>query len=300
MTEENQMETVFCPICGPEAKFTVRYPAKFVEADLAFVARKTPTHTHFRVVRCDGCGLVYSNPRISQEKILKLYAQSQFISEPQLQNMLRDYLGEIEKIVPRSASGNFLDVGCSNGFLLKEAQARYPSLNVFGIEPGEQAVRAADDAIRNHILTTELKDGLFPESFFDFICFFQVFDHITEPNRFLQRVRHYLKPGGLVLAIHHNIRSLLPTLLGLRASTYDISHMFLWDKCTMRRILEKNGFRVVSIKNMANSYQLDHVVRMLPLPATLKAPLRNILQQLHLAEHNIRACVENMKIVAAK
>ena len=288
-----------CPICPKGTPFKIRYPAKFSIESLQFIARKTPDHTHFRIVRCNGCGLIFSNPIIPPEEIIKLYTKSGFIAESQLDNMRRDYLNEFHKIIPLIKYDRLLEVGCSNGFFLQEMK-KSGFKETYGIEPSREAINNADPSIRPFILNDQLRPNLFPAKHFDVACFFQVFDHIIYPNDFLKTLHYYLKPQGVLFAIHHNIRSLMPTILGVKASTYDISHIHLWDPKTMKKILEKNGFRVHSIRNTANSYQLDHVLRMLPIPNGPKQKIRDLCRILKLADLNIKAKVENMACVAIR
>jgi len=288
-----------CPICPQGTPFKIRYPSQFTPESLQFIARKTPDHAHFRIVRCEGCGLVFSNPIIAPEEIIKLYIKSSFIAEPQLDNMRRDYLNEFRRIMPLIQYDRLLEVGCSNGFFLQEIK-KLGFKEAYGIEPSREAVHHAEASIRPFILNDQLRSALFPSEHFDVACFFQVFDHIIDPNNFLQTLHHYLKPQGVLFAIHHNIRSLMPLILGDKASTYDISHIHLWDPKTMKKILEKNGFRVLSIRNTANSYQLDHILRMLPLANGPKQNMRHLCRILKLSDWTIKAKVENMACVAIK
>jgi 2-polyprenyl-3-methyl-5-hydroxy-6-metoxy-1,4-benzoquinol methylase len=294
-----QLVEHLCPICPTGTSYTVRFPAQFDRESLQFIARKTPDHMHFRIVRCDGCGLIFSNPIIPPEEIMALYRESGFIAEEQLLNMRRDYVDELQTILPLVERGRLLEVGCSNGFFLQEIR-RLGFNEIHGVEPSREAVAHADPSVRANIVNDQLRPGLFAPEYFDVICFFQVFDHVVNPNDFLQNVRHYLKPNGTVFAIHHNIRSMLPTLLGVKASTYDISHIHLWDPETMGKILKKNGFRVLAIRKTANRYQLDHVLRMLPLPAGLRHTARRLCKTLRLSDVNLRAAVENMSCAAAR
>ena len=168
--------------------------------------------------------------------------------------------------------------------------------------PGK-AIVVADNApsdLRPNIAQDVLREGLFPKEHFDVVCFFQVFDHIVEPNPFLDLVHLYLKPGGILLAIHHNIRALYPTVFGRWASTYDISHIHLWDKHTMRLILEQHDFTVVAIDNLPTRYYFDHIVRMLPLPDFLRRAGRTLLKSTGLGRASIKVSVENMVTIARK
>ena len=55
-----------------------------------------------------------------------------------------------------------------------------------------------------------------PESF-DLICAFQVFDHVPAPAELLAECHRILRPGGLVLALNHDVESLSARLLGSSA-----------------------------------------------------------------------------------
>lgn len=293
------MEDIHCPLCGPNNHFKVRYPERIDKDSLDFTPRKTPDRVHFRIVQCLGCGLVYSNPILPEEEVLDLYRQSGFIQEPQMDNMVEDYLEQVDQIIDSVNRGYLLEIGCSNGFFLQKAK-RYGFKGVHGVEPNRLAVEKASPGIRDCIRNDPFRPGLFPEEHFDLICFFQVFDHILDPNGFLQTVFTYLKKGGMLLAIHHDIQAWMPRLLGSRASTYDISHIYLWDKQTMRKILEQNGFEVRHVKNTPNRYQFDHILRMLPLPFFVKTPLRTTFHWLRISDAYMKASVENMVAVARK
>lgn len=294
------MIDIHCPICPDTTAYRVRFDPKFTDESLQFIARKTPDQQHFRIVECLGCGLVYANPIIPPSKISTLYRESDFIVEAQLENMIGDYVAYFKRHLPLMGNRQrLLEVGCANGLFLK--QARLMGFDeVRGFEPSRKAYEGASPDIRECIVNDQLRSGIFPEGHFDVACFFQVFDHIVEPNEFLQTLNTYLKPGGVVFAIHHNIKALMPAILGAKASTYDISHIHLWDPMTMQKILEKNGFKVHSIYNTANRYKLDHILRMLPLPKVAKETARRLCHKLNISQLNIKAGVENMACVAIK
>ena len=102
------------------------------------------------------------------------------------------------------------------------------------------------------------------------------------------------------MQIHHNVNSLLPTLLGSKASTFDIEHIHLWSPKTMKLILEKNGFEVVTIKNIATGYLLGHALERLPIFSLLKKILINFIKWVHLDKVTIRLPIENMLILSKK
>lgn len=289
-----------CPICKKGTPYYVKYKANFELESLDFAAKKTTKHMYFRNVKCEGCSLIYSSPIIPFEQIKKFYETAYFLELDQLETMADDYEKLFFKYVPNiSHDSRVLEIGCANGHFLKRLKNKAIK-NFNGVEPGRKAYSKIDDSIKSYVKNDFLNDGLFAHESFNVACSFQVFDHILEPNDFLKKVYKYLKPGGYFLQIHHNVNSLLPTLLGSKASTFDIEHIHLWSPKTMKLILEKNGFEVVTIKNIATGYLLGHALERLPIFSLLKKILINFIKWVHLDKVTIRLPIENMLILSKK
>lgn len=293
------MDEISCAICGPQASFGILYSERIPQGEnIVFASRRDPDRVHFRIVRCNRCRLIYSNPIFSIEQIKVLYKKSKFINEPQSQNRINEYQNYLFKILPLiKRKRRILEVGCANGSFLKAA-LKLGFEEVWGVDPCEEAIKYADIDIRPRIINTFFKQELFEPESFDAVCFFQVLDHSTDPNVFLQDVHKVLCKGGILLTINHNTRSLITRILGERSSMYDIGHIFLFDQKTMRMILEKNGFEVITISNLANSYTIEYCLKMFPLPKKLR---RLLLRATHrLANHKIKLRAGNMISIARK
>jgi SAM-dependent methyltransferase len=289
-----------CAICGPGAPYRVRYEEQIQGGPVNFAARKTPTRQHFRIVQCSHCGLVYSNPIFPVDAICQLYRDSPFIQEAQLERMVRDYQTEVKAILPLlERRERLLEIGCSSGFFLEAAQA-LGFKEVWGVEPGVEAAARARPAIRPRIVNALFNADLFPAATFDLVCCFQVLDHLLDPSRVLRDVLHLLRPGGMVLLLNHNIRSWFPRLLGERCPMYDIEHIYLFDKNTVARLLENNGFDVVTIRNTSNSYTLGYALKMFPMPRLLKSGLLSLTQLVGASQWRVRLAAGNMVSVGRK
>ena len=289
-----------CAICGPGVAYHVRYEEQIDEGPINFTARKTPTRQHFRVVECSRCGLIYSNPILPLDTIYRLYRESPFIQEMQLKSMVRDYQDQVKDLLPLlNHHDRLLEIGCSSGFFLKAA-LKLGFKEVWGVEPGEEAVRRADPSISPHIVNALFRGDLFPAESFDLICCFQVLDHLLDPNAVLRDVFTLLRPGGMVLLLNHDIRSWFPRLLGERCPMYDIEHIYLFDRNTVARLLENNGFDIVHIRNTSNSYTLGYAVKMFPLPRILKSPLLAMMRWIGADRWRVRLAAGNMVSVGRK
>jgi len=266
---------------------------------LDFSARRNPQKYHARVVECRHCGLVYSNPYFDEVALRPLYRDAAYIDEQQLENMSSDYAREFFRAAGTlDRSARILEIGCANGFFLEKLH-RAGYQNLCGVEPGKDAVSKALPIIRDSIINDFFRPALFSPESFDVVCCFQIFDHLPDPDRFVADVRSLLRPGGLLLAINHNIRALITRVLGERSPMYDIEHIYLFDKSTIRRLFVANGFEVSRVSALSNSYTLAYAVKMFPLAARLKTGIVQMLKGA-LADVNLRIPAGNMVTVGRK
>lgn len=290
-----------CAICGPGVAFRVLFPEQISAPDVDFSARKQPTRQHFRICRCSGCGLVFSNPILPFEQIESLYREADFLSEDQLENMASDYVSQIRKVLPLlPATDALLEIACSSGFLLARARDELGFRAIAGVEPSRKAVELAAKDVRPHIVCDIFREGQFETNRFDLICCFQALDHFLDPNDVLRNALRVLKPGGHVLFLNHNIRAMMPRLLGRRCPMYDIEHIYLFDTKTVRRLFAKNGFEPVYAKGVRNAYTLEYAAKMFPFPRAVKESLGRSLEVLRLGQVKLPFPGGNMVCVARK
>jgi SAM-dependent methyltransferase len=292
-----------CPICHTGDEARQLYPANFDPQALnpeVFSARRLPDRIHFRLVRCQGCGLVRSDPVASTQLLCKLYAQSDFTYQAQTRDLCRTYGHYLDRLAAHGAiGGTLLEIGCGNGFFLGEALARGYA-EVRGVEPSEAAVERADPQVRPHIVCDFMRPGLFAAHTFDVICLFQVFDHIPDPGALLAECFTLLKSGGLMLFIHHNIEAISARLLGRLSPIVDIEHTYLYSPDTMARLCLLHGFSVAKAGTAFNTYSLSYLARLLPLPTAGKKALLAALDKTPLGRIRLKVPLGNLHFVARK
>jgi len=103
-----------------------------------------------------------------------------------------------------------------------------------------------------------------------------------------------------LLAINHNIRSFITKILGEKSPMYDIEHICLFDKKTIRTLCNSNGFEVVHVAGLSNSYTLAYAAKMFPLPSPVKSSLVSLLAACKLDNINLRVPGGNMVTVCHK
>ncbi len=292
-----------CAICGTEGNADELFPANFdFEAfnPEIFSARRLPDRIHYRLVKCRACGLVRSDPIASAELLAQLYAQSTFTYRDEVVDLRRTYGRYLAKLESCGArKGALLEIGCGNGFFLEEALNQGYKL-VHGVEPSREAAEHASPAVRSQIVCGIMKPGLFSPNHFDVICLFQVFDHLSDPGGMLEECLRLLKPGGLILAINHNVEALSARLLGERSPIVDIEHTYLYSPDTMSRIFRDHGFEVRLVGPVFNRYSLYYLSRLLPLPSALKRAALALLERTNIGQLRISVPLGNLRLVGQK
>ncbi len=295
-----------CAVCETDTADREVY-ADTLSADAAtsqrFSARRTPDRVHYRMVRCDNCGLLRSNPILSDEELARLYRDSSLTYEDEVAFARRTYGEYLLRCLATYApdielgSARLLEIGCGNGFFLEQALAS-GFHDVAGVEPSLEAVQMASPSVRGRIVNDIFRDGLFAPGQFDVICAFQVFDHLPHPNDVLKTCREALRPGGLALFINHDVGAWTNRLLGARSPVIDIEHIYLFDTDTMPRIFEKHGFEVLDVFPVANTYPLHYWMKMAPVPASWKTKVIPALKETGLGRMELSWRAGNLGLIA--
>lgn len=292
-----------CAICGTLGGARELYAANFDPQafnSTIFSARRLPDRIHYRLVKCQKCDLVRSDPVIGSAILEQLYRQSTFSYEAEVASLRRTYGRYLRRLEKHGArKGSLLEIGCGNGFLLEEAR-RQGYQTVRGVEPSREAIEQAAPKIRPHIVGEMMRTGLFEREQFDVICLFQVFDHLAQPDELLDVCAEILKPGGLILFLNHNIDAVSARLLGERSPIIDLEHTYLYSAQTLTRLAALHGFEKLESCAVFNTYPLGYLMRLLPLPTPVKTGLLRFLSRTRLGRIPLPVPLGNLCLIARK
>ena len=297
------LQATRCAICGTEGNATELFRSTVTpEAFDArhFSARRLPDRVHYRMVRCDKCGLVRSDPAADPAKVASLYARSSFDYATEVANLSRTYGRYLGKLDRHGAQRDgLLEVGCGNGFFLEEALRR-GYRDVRGIEPSRDAIESAPPSVRPLIVEDVLRPGVLPAQSTGVVCMFQVFDHLPDPGAALDEVHRVLRPGGLALILNHDADAPSAKVLGERSPIVDVEHYYLYSRATLGRLAAAHGFEVVESGPVWNDYSLSYIARLLPLPGGSKRAAQGLLEMTRLAKPRVRVPLGNLYAVAKR
>lgn len=144
----------------------------------------------------------------------------------------------------RTKAGNItLDIGCGSGLSLLEAKAL--GADAYGIEADPNVQRIAEELNLN-IHIGSLHDEPFPGISFDLIILNQVIEHIPEPGKALDALRKRLRPGGRIVLVFPNRRSLWQQISREHWINWHIPyHLHHFDTIAFKAFAEKYGYRII-------------------------------------------------------
>jgi SAM-dependent methyltransferase len=105
----------------------------------------------------------------------------------------------LERHFPEAKS--LLEVGTGSGVVLQAIRARYPSLELVGVDQSSEALRHAATRVDARLLELDAQDLPFDEEF-DVVCAFDVLEHVDDDERALAELAAAARPrGGLLVTV---------------------------------------------------------------------------------------------------
>lgn len=240
------MEIVSCALCGSNNTTVVAKKGILHKFGAAFDVRN---------VICNVCGLVFINPRPTNEEYEKIYLQygekrhsldtkeaiEQYVKMAGVKNkgaQIVDFLMNFIK-----PGGTALDIGTGAGSVAV-ALRDHLKMKVEGIEPGVSLAKTVSDLQNFPVFNGNLDDFLkkYPDKKFDLLILHHVFEHFTDPAQRLREFLSMLNSGGLVYME-------VPNVLDFKKPMYqffDLLHPYSYSPVTLAMMLARSGFKIIA------------------------------------------------------
>lgn len=254
-------------------------------------------------MQCDGCGVLYSDPIMDEAGVARLYegARETNVTAGEEGNVARTMRGYYRLAAPHlPARRRMLDVGCDIGLLLQAARED-GFAELYGIEPVPAARARAQRIPGAQVSGTFFENADYPTNHFDLICFIHVLDHLFRPRIALRKAFAHLTPGGIVVAVVHNVRSLLFYLLGERFPVFNLYHHYFFAPRTLAALFAAEGYEVIGVKRTCNCYSLGFFASRLPgAPDSVRNAMGAALKAVGLGHMPVTIPVGNIAVVARR
>lgn len=193
-----------------------------------------------------------------------------------------------------------LDVGCDIGLLLQAAKEDgFQELH--GIEPVPNARAQSERIAGTQITDVFFENSGYPADYFDLISFIHVVDHLYNPRVALKKAFDNLKPGGVTIAVVHNVKSTLFYVLRERFPIFNLYHHYFFEKKTLAQLFAAEGYEVIGVYPTRNCYSLGFFASRLPgVPAPVRRLLAATLAKLGIGKIPVTIPVGNIAIVARR
>lgn len=236
-----EAKNIPCPLCGNYRDFTTLW-----DKDRYGLPIKT--------VRCDTCSLVFTRPFPTDKFLNEFYSSRMFrgldwgvmrVTRVIAQefgaasratkhiNFLLDLLKR--GIIEQSKFSSILDIGSSEGSFLIECKKLFPTLELYGVEPGKNFRFLNEHCFRQ--VFADLNNV--PKSqTFDCITMWHVLEHVSDPVLMLSQIRNHMSSSSVLIFEVPDV------------SRYDsirpihVDHTFHYNKETLQKILEKAGLQL--------------------------------------------------------
>jgi 2-polyprenyl-3-methyl-5-hydroxy-6-metoxy-1,4-benzoquinol methylase len=214
------------------------------------------------ILRCKKSGVIFTST--SEHMDISHYAEKHefphYWKEDNRKRALLDALADDSRrknqFLPLISNKIWMDVGTGAGGILDQLDAY--AAKVVAIEPQQRAL----ELLKNEGYEVYSDIMEVTENTFDIITLFHVFEHLTEPLRFLETAYSKLNTGGKIVIEVPHARDFLFTQLELeefKSFTFWSEHLVLHNRVSLTTFLEKANFRNVTVSGIQRYNLANHL-----------------------------------------
>jgi 2-polyprenyl-3-methyl-5-hydroxy-6-metoxy-1,4-benzoquinol methylase len=142
----------------------------------------------------------------------------------------------------KNVPGKLLDVGCGNGIFLDRMRAL--GWTIQGVEVDHKAAAIAEKEYGIPMFVGSLTEARYPSASLDAISMHHVIEHVHDPIALLRECHRLLKPGGHLIVVTPNVRSLGHARFGQHWRGLEPPrHLHLFSQLTLEGSARKAKFR---------------------------------------------------------
>ena len=246
-----------CPWCGSEkAQINLWLKDEFL------------TKEDFHICECLNCGLQYTMPRPSKEKIGAYYKSEDYYSHqenkkgfiPKLYEAVKKVnLKHKLKIATKGfQTGKLLDIGCGVGDFIHVAEQQ--GWKCLGVEPSDDAKAIARKRIKANIINSEVLEEI-PDKAFDVITMWHVLEHVDDLKWQIEQLSRLIKPNGRIVIAVPNYKSYDGQFYKELWAAYDVPrHLSHFNKQTITKIFKTKELKLKKTEKLIwDAYYISYM-----------------------------------------
>ncbi len=166
-----------------------------------------------------------------------------------------DFISEL----PINHNARILEIGCGTGDTGALALSKGKCDYYCGVEICQKAAKIASRKI-SEVILADVEKLEFPwtNKYFDALILSEVLEHLVDPWMVLQRLKPFIKNGGVVFASSPNVShySVIKMLMGgdwkyAEKGILDRTHLRWFTPKSYRKLFEESGYKVTSVSALS-------------------------------------------------
>ena len=251
------MNNKICPWCGSD-KTQIHL----------WIKDEFLTHEEFQIHECSSCGLLFTEPRPSKDKIGSYYKSEEYYSHQENKhgfipkvyekvktvNLKRKY-----KIATKGLKdGKVMDIGCGVGDFLHTMEKH--NWECTGVEPYEDAKMIARKRIKASLYSPEETDEM-PDASFDLITMWHVLEHVDDLKWQVEQLARLIKPNGRIVIAVPNYKSYDAQYYKELWAAYDVPrHLNHFNKKVLANIFKTKGLKLIKTDKLIwDAYYISYM-----------------------------------------
>ena len=216
------------------------------------------TKEDFHICECLNCGLLYTMPRPSKEKIGFYYKSEEYYSH---QENTRGFIPKVYERVKKVnlkhkyqlatnglRTGKLLDIGCGVGDFLHTAEIH--GWDCTGVEPSEDAKIIARKRMNGNILSGLELENL-PDGCFDLITMWHVLEHVDDLKWQVDQLQRLIKTNGRIIIALPNYKSYDGQYYKELWAAYDVPrHLNHFNRQVLVKIFITNDLELIKMDKL--------------------------------------------------
>jgi len=246
-----------CPWCGSDkAQINLWLKDEFL------------TKEDFHICECLNCGLLYTMPRPSKDKIGDYYKSEEYYSHQEntkgfipkvYERVKKTNLKHKYKLASKGLSiGKVLDIGCGVGDFLHTAESH--GWECTGVEPSKDAKAIAQKRTKAKILSSEELESLL-DGCFDLITMWHVLEHVDDLKWQVAQLQRLIKDNGRIVIALPNYKSYDGQYYKEHWAAYDVPrHLNHFNSTTLTKIFKTNGLELIKMDKLKwDAYYISYL-----------------------------------------
>jgi len=215
------------------------------------LTKESSIFINLKIARCRNCGFGIVMQRIP-EKLLSKYYESKYYPKGEVFNESYDFKqdkrakGQYEFIRSFVRPKRILEIGAGRAGLSRFLKFVYSDIQVDIIEPAA-SLKNYYNSIGFNLIAKNLP--LDSHRTYDYIHTSHWLEHMQNPQIIFENIKELLKDSGfLFIEIPHCYQQYY------RLTLTDKPHLTFWTKESIKKILQKNGFKIISCQSFGPTF----------------------------------------------